>query len=175
MENDENIEQKGTGKRRSKKKIIIIIVIFAIIAITVTATIIILNKNKEYKEAEEESQQLTLYDTKLADYVKETEDGIKINTSRQLSQDKKIGELTVSGLQLTSKSGITTLIATVTNNTSENTKLQNIEVVFLSENKEELATAKGVVAPLNIGESTKINISMSSNYINAYDLEFRVR
>lgn len=159
--------------RKSKKIIILIAILIVILIVAVTTTIIIVNKKFLANGSNlNENKELILYDTALSDYVKETENGIKINTSIQLNQEKKIGDLTVTGIQLTNKGGVTTLIGVVTNNTSVNTNLQNIEVIFLGENGEELATAKGIVGALKEGESTKINISMSGNYINAYDLKF---
>lgn len=161
---------------RKSKKIIVFTVILVLIIIAVISAIIIINQKRKNATGTDKGEQgLTLYDTNLSEYVKETENGIKVNTSIQLNQDKKIGELTVSGIQLTCKSGITTLIATVTNNTTTNTNLQNIEVAFLDKNGQEFATAKGIVEALEVGKSTKLNISMSANYINTYDITFRVK
>lgn len=155
---------------KKSKKIIILIVVLLIIIIAITTTIFIIKKKKNPTE---ENQELALYDTKISEYVKETENGIKVNTNTQLNQEKKIDGLTVTGIQLTCKSGITTLNATVTNNTGASTKLQNVEAVFLDKDGKEFATAKGIVGALEIGASTTLNISMSSNYINAYDVAFR--
>lgn len=155
----------------SRKKIFVIMSL--IIIVIVVTIIIILKKNDNYEEDTQKLQELTLYDTNLSEYVKETEEGIKINTSTELNQKKSLGELSVSGIQLTSKSGIMTLIATATNNSSSDTSLKNFEVVLLNKEGEEIATAKGVVKSLKVGESTKINISMSSNGIRAYNLKFR--
>ena len=159
----------------SKKKIIILVVIAIIIIAAATAVgIFMFNKKENAEEGAQEPQPLTLYDTNLAEYVKETENGTKINTSLQLCQDKKIGELTATGIQLSSKSGMTTLLATVINNSAAPTALQNVEVVFLGKNGEELAKARGIVTALEVGESTKLNITMSSNYVYAYDLAINV-
>ena len=40
------------------------------------------------------------------------------------------------------------------------------------ENKKEICKAKGVVKALGAGETGRINISMSGNFITAYDIEF---
>lgn len=161
-------------KRFKNKKIKLYIAIFLIIAIIIAIITYFSRKDNNIEsEIVDNSEGLTLYDTKLSEYVKETEEGIKINTSSELNQDKKLGDLTVTNIQLTSVSGITTLLADVTNNTNQNTDLKNITAVFLDENGKELYSAKGIVRALDIGETARINISISSNYVTAYDIEFK--
>lgn len=162
--------------KKSKKIIILIIALTILIAIIAVFSIIILkNKQNPKQENSENEDELKLYDTNVSTYVKETENGIKVNTNIELNQDKKIGEITVTGIQLTCQSGITTLLATATNNSTSNTSLQNIEVVFYNAEKKEIGKVKGIIEPLNVGQSTKLNISMSANYINAYNFEFRTK
>lgn len=164
---------KNKDKTKRKKKLYLLILGMIVIIIAIVLCIIISRNKKDEVVQENNSDGLTLFDTKLSEYVKETEDGVKINVSPKLNQDKKIGELQVTNIQLTAVGGITTLLADVTNNTTANTDLKNITAVFLDEKGKELFSAKGIVSALKVGASTRLNISMSSNYITAYDVEFR--
>lgn len=158
-------------ERQGKKKLRIFIVIFLIIISIIVITVI---STKDKNKTTSGNEGITLYDTKLAEYVKETDNGIKINTSAQINTNKKIGELDATNIQLTESSGITTLIATVANNTTNNTGLTNIKAIFLDEKGNELYSARGIVAALNVGETTTLNISISSSYITAYDVKFEI-
>lgn len=170
---EKTIKNKSKKRKNIKNNKILFGILLAIIIIVII--FIIFNKKKEEEEKVQEStNNLSVFDTNLGEYVKEVETGTKINISPKLNQDKKIEDLDVTNIQLTTTSGITTLIADVANNTQNATSWKNIKAVFLDENGKELFSAKGIVSSLNVGETTKLSISMSSNYIAAYDVEFRV-
>lgn len=88
-----------------------------------------------------------------------------------MTEDKKIGNLTISNIQLTTKSGMTTLLADVVNEGTTKTELKMIGVNLLNEKGETLTSVTGVIDALEPGASSQLNIAMTSNYINAYDLE----
>lgn len=164
-----NRKERKENQNRKKLKIFIaiLLIIISIIIITVIST-------KDKNNTPSDNEGITLYDTKLAEYVKETDNGTKINTSDQINTNKKIGELDATNIQLTESSGITTLVATVANNTSNSTGLTNIKAIFLDEKGNELYSARGIVSALNVGETTTLNISISSSYITAYDVKFEI-
>ena len=164
-----NRKERKEKQNRKKLKIFIaiLLIIISIIIITVIST-------KDKSNTPSDNEGITLYDTKLAEYVKETDNGTKINTSAQINTNKKIGELDATNIQLTESSGITTLVATVANNTSNSTGLTNIKAIFLDEKGNELYSARGIVSALNVGETTTLNISISSSYITAYDVKFEI-
>ena len=56
-------------------------------------------------------------------------------------------------------------------NLKHNLKVIN-EIIDKDEKKKEICKAKGVVKALGAGETGRINISMSGNFITAYDIEF---
>ena len=104
--------------------------------------------------------------------TQETENGIKLNTSTFVNSDKIIDNLTITNIQLTYSSGVTSLTANVTNNSNIETPITTITTILKDENKKEICKAKGVVKALGVGETGRINISMSGNFITAYDIEF---
>ena len=153
---------------RKVRKIIIIGVII-IIACIVSANIFL---KKGTNNINIDENKLEIYDSSIADYVKKIDDGTKINVSPKLNQDTKINGLDIKNIQLTCKNGITTLLADVSNNTNKDSEMKNINIKFLDENNKEIRTVNGYIPSLKIGETTKLNVSMSSNLIIAYDINF---
>ena len=153
---------------RKVRKIIIIGVII-IIACIVSANIFL---KKEIKNTKINENKFEVYDSSISDYVKQTNDGTKINISPKINQDMKLNELDIKNIQLTCKNGITTLLADVLNNTNKDSEMKNINIKFLDENNKEIRTVNGYIPSLKIGETTKLNVSMSSNLIIAYDIKF---
>ena len=159
------------GKNRSKfRKIRIatcIIIIIIVLFIVCLKTIL----KKDIDNTENSENEFVLYNSSIADYVKTSEDGTKINISPKINQDMKLNELDIKNIQLTCKNGITTLLADVLNNTNKDSKIKNINIKFLDENNKEIRTVNGYIPSLKIGETTKLNVSMSSNLIIAYDIK----
>ena len=160
------------GKNRSKfRKIRIatcIIIIIIVLFIVCLKTIL----KKDIDNTENSENEFVLYNSSIADYVKTSEDGTKINISPKINQDMKLNELDIKNIQLTCKNGITTLLADVSNNTNKDSEMKNINIKFLDENNKEIRTVNGYIPSLKIGETTKLNVSMSSNLIIAYDINF---
>lgn len=153
---------------RKVRKIIIIGVII-IIACIVSANIFL---KKGTNNINIDENKLEIYDSSIADYVKKIDDGTKINVSPKLNQDTKINGLDIKNIQLTCKNGITTLLADIFNNTNKDSEIQHINIKLLDKENKEIRTVRGYIPALKIGETTKLNVSMSSNLITAYDIEF---
>ena len=147
---------------KNKKILICLIIIVLIIAIS---TIIVKNNKKEQNKKTEEN-------TVNESYVEEIEDGIKINKSTKLNETKEVGGLTISNIQLSKESGMTNLLADVTNKSNSKTGIKTLRITLLDIDGNELTTVTGIVNELEVNASTQLNISMTSDYINAYD--FRV-
>lgn len=163
---------KTKKKKLPKKKIALAIIILAVIIIITYSTITNRKKKQQEQinELIEQSQELTISDSNLGEYVKETNDGTKINISPKLNESKTVDGLEITNIQLTSSNGITTFIADVTNNTKASTNLKNVIVKFLDEEGKVLISVNGVIMPLENGQTTKLNVSLSSNYVTAYDV-----
>ena len=147
-----------------KKSKLLIISIIAIVLIIITILVGIKINNSKSKITQEDNQE-----EEKVDYVKEVEDGIKLNRSSKLNEDKKIGNLKISNPQLTSKGGMTTLLANVINEGSSKTNIKVVGVNLLDESGETLISLTGVIEALEPGGETQLNISMTSDYIEAYD------
>ena len=158
---------KRIQMRKVRKKIIIGVII--IIACIVSANIFL---KKGTNNINIDENKLEIYDSSIADYVKKIDDGTKINVSPKLNQDTKINGLDIKNIQLTCKNGITTLLADIFNNTNKDSEIQHINIKLLDKENKEIRTVRGYIPALKIGETTKLNVSMSSNLITAYDIEF---
>ena len=84
----------------------------------------------------------------------------------------KLNGLDIKNIQLTCKNGITTLLADIFNNTNKDSEIQHINIKLLDKENKEIRTVRGYIPALKIGETTKLNVSMSSNLITAYNIEF---
>ena len=75
-------------------------------------------------------------------YVEEIEPGVKINKSTKLNEAKDVNGLLITNIQLTTESGMTTLLADVTNNTGAKTEVQTVDITLLDNIGLVLKTAK---------------------------------
>lgn len=164
-------KEKHMNKKKNQK---IFLTIGIIIVCLVVFLIVKINKKTDETDntQKDNNEGIALYNTALGDYVKETEEGIKINTSALINSDKILENLTITDIQLTYNSGVTSIIANVTNNSNIETSITTITATLVDENEKELCKVKGVVRALKIGETGKLNISMSGNYITAYNIKF---
>lgn len=164
------------GKRQKNEKQNNFKFIIAGIILTCVIVIFIVSAKKQNNNKDEETKEnnegISLYNTTISEYVKETENGIKLNTSTFVNSDKILDNLTITNIQLTYSSGVTSLTANVTNTSNNEIPITTITTILKDENKKEICKAKGVVKALGVGETGRINISMSGNFITAYDIEF---
>ena len=164
-----NTKAKTAKQKRNRSILaIILIVLFIIIAILVFTNIL-----KKDNTIENKTQNET--NTTTESYVEELGDGIVLNKSRALNETKEIGGFVVSNIQLTTKDGMTTLLADVKNNTGAKTTLKTAEITLLDNNNEEVVTVKGIINEMEAGGTSKLNISMTSNYVNAYDFKVEIK
>lgn len=168
MDNN-NVKERKSNKRNRKNnliKFILIIIVLIIISIIIT---LVLNRNKDKEQINNNNETNTL---KEESYIEEIEDGVKINKSSKLNEVKEINGLLITNIQLTTKDGMTTLLADVQNNSGVKTDVKTLQITLLNKDGSELTTVTGIVNGLEIGETTQLNIAMTSDYVNAYD--FRV-
>lgn len=166
-----SLKSQNNKKQHNLKFIISGIII--IICIVLVLIVKINSKKDELNDNSKENDEgISLYDTSISEYVKETEDGIKINTSALINSDKMLDNLTITNIQLIYNSGITSLTANVTNNSNVETPITTITAILKDEKEQEICNVKGVIRALKIGETGRLNISMSGNFITAYNIEF---
>ena len=169
--NSRKTEEKSAKRikksNKNNKMIKSIIVILIIILIVIGIIILVKNKNNNGNTSNRTNQ-----NTSTPSYVEEIDSGVKINKSTKLNEAKEISGYQMTNIQLTTESGMTTLLADVTNNTANKTGVQMVDITLLDEDGKELTTVTGIIDELEAGEKTQLNIAMTSDYINAYD--FRV-
>lgn len=166
-----SLKRQNNKKQQNLKFIISGIIILICIVLVL---IVKINKKKDElnDNSKENDEGISLYDTSISEYVKETEDGIKINTSALINSDKMLDNLTITNIQLIYNSGITSLTANVTNNSNVETPITTITAILKDEKEQEICNVKGIIRALKIGETGRLNISMSGNFITAYNIEF---
>ncbi|MBQ9298307.1 MAG: hypothetical protein IJ223_04685 [Clostridia bacterium] len=146
---------------RSGDKKAIIICAIAIIAIIV---LLIIGGNKGKEKGKQEEQV-------IEEYVEVLADGTRLNTSETLNKDKKLDDLTFQNIQLTNSNGQSVLLADVTNTGKTKTELTLVNIIILDKAGKELGTVGGIIIPLEPGQSTQFNSSMTMDYANAYDFK----
>lgn len=107
------------------------------------------------------------------EFVYEMEDGSKLNVSKEMQKDKKVGSLKISNIQLKETNGITTLLAEVENTGKEESKEKVLQIEVIDKNGKEITTIRCWVDSVKPGEKVQLNTSITANIANAYD--FRVK
>jgi flagellar basal body-associated protein FliL len=159
-------QKKGKTKSISIFQVIIIIVFVVIIAISIIRIVKDKKENSDNKNANENN---------VESYVEEIQTGVKINKSTKLNEAKQVDGLNVSNIQLTTSNGMTTLLAEVTNDTEAASNLKVVEISLLNQKGEVLNTATGIINELKPGEKTELNVTLTSDFVNAYDFTINVK
>ena len=158
MKNNEN------KKKNVLKPFILLIIILLIILIIALISINKNNKNPEKNISNGE-------ENNVESYVEEIETGLKINKSTKLNEAKEVQGLKITNIQLSTKDGMTTLLADVINNSGTKTALKTVEITLIDKEGNELTKVTGIIDSLDVGESKQLNIGMTSDYVNAYDFK----
>lgn len=143
----------------------IIISLLAIIIIVIALIIWKNTSNKTIKQPQEEN------DLIVEKYVDILEDGTKLNKSNKLHETKNIEGLEITEIQLTHQNGISVIVAKVTNTTDTDVELTPVEVTLYDDENKVLEVVEGVISPVNAGESVQLNMGVSADYANTYDLK----
>ena len=171
--NSRKTEEKTTKRTKMQKKnskMIKAIMILLIIILVIVGIIFLVKNNNNENTSNENNQ-----NTSVPSYVEEIESGVKINKSKKLNEAKEVSGYQITNIQLTTESGMTTLLADVTNNTANKTGVQMVDITLLDEDGKELTTVTGIIDELEAGEKTQLNIAMTSDYVNAYDFKVNLK
>lgn len=155
-------------KKKEKKGILILIVVAVIIIIALVVMRYVKNNNNEGQQPSGDATVQTDGERYTAAYS----DGSKMNTSSKLQETKTYGDFTISDIQLTTKDGISTIIANVKNNGNQTTEETDITMTFVDEAGNTIATVPGFIQPMNQGATSQLNASITQDISNAYD--FRI-
>ena len=163
VNNSNEIAKNSTKMKVNKNGVTLVALVVTIIGIILITT---LSQNSKKTKEEELNQNQS---SSQESYVEEIEDGIKINKSTKLNEAKEIDGLQISNIQLTTEGGMTTLLADVTNNSGAKTPVKQIEITLVREDGSEIAKITGIINELEVGATTQLNISTTSDYVEAYD------
>ncbi len=163
---------------KKNKKILLIICLIVIIIAVIAIFLIknnIVDKSENNTETSDNSNEDTKSEQIVEEYVETRDNNVKVNVSDALNIQREFEGLNLIDPQLTYQDSQTKLLFTAINNTSIDTDLMEIEVTLYDDEENEIATLDGIIAPLEAGESTIINISSSLDYSNAYSLEINLK
>ena len=150
--------------KKSEKKGIAILIVVAIIIIVII--FFVTRKNKQHD---------TQNNVQVEEFVKVLQDGTRLNTSTKLNETKIVNGLEFGNIQLTEKAGQSVLLADVKNNSGVATDLILIDIILLDREGNKIVKIGGIIPPLENGEQTQFNTSMTLDYANAYDFKVDIR
>ena len=148
-------------KKNEKRLILVLLIILAILVG------IKLKSGKKVETVEPEIEEEEV----VEEYVEVLEDGTRLNTSEELSKTKKVDTLEFTNIQLTNQNGQSVLLADVKNTGTASTDVMLVDIIILDKSGAQLGKVSGIVSPLNAGETTQFNTSMTIDYANAYDFQ----
>lgn len=152
--------------KTNEKKMIITIVVIGVILVGV----ILIWKNNANKqqvvEGEDKGQTQV-----IEKYVDILEDGTKLNNSNKLKETKKLDQMEISNIQLTYKNGMAVVLGNVKNTSNKDIGLTPIKLTLYDEKGNVLEEIDGLISPVKAGESVQLNVQISKDYANAYDLK----
>ena len=153
---------------KKKEKRLILVLIAILVIVLIIGLFIKKNKNKE----NEIQNQNNPTDEK---FVQVLEDGTKLNKSSKFNETKNIDGIEISNIQFTYKDGQTVLLADVINSSGKAVDMTLLDIKLLDEQGNEIITVGGIISPMQVGETTQLNASMTMDYANAYDVEITLK
>lgn len=147
-----------------------IVILGIVIVIVLIITWVLVMENKKEETIENLNTQNTIANEE--NYVKELNDGTKINTSKALNNIKKYKNLEISNIQFTESNGMTVLLANVKNNGTTRHEAEIVKIEILDRNGNVITDGKPVIGNIEPGETIQLNASITGNVANAKD--FRI-
>ena len=154
------------ARKKEKEKGVKLIHIILLVAIIIGGFFGIKYFTKNAQEQDKTSVGQELSQEK---YVKLFDDGVKLNTSAKLNEDRDFEGLKIKDVQLTYRNGVTNLLCNVENTSNNNLKMQDVEISFLDENGDVIYKMAGIIEDINAGETKQFNSSVTADFSNAYD------
>lgn len=142
---------------KSKTKLFILFILILIIIIAVT---IILNIKKPSSNIIVEEFD-TIY-----------EDGVKVNTSEELSKPKILDGIEINNIRLSCRNGLSTLLADITNTSNIPIDELTLNVEILDKEENVIMELTNQVYSINSGETKELNINVLGDIAGAYN--FRI-
>ena len=157
-------------KERNGKNVIIMIMVIIVVALIAVGIVLLtlrnINRRNNIEENKEESQ--------TEKYAYELEDGTKINNSNKLKETKRLDGLEIKDIQLVHQDGVSRIIGTVKNTRNEDRELTGIVITLYNDKGEELEKINGLISPVKANETVEMDVGISTDYANAYDLKIEI-
>jgi len=153
--------------KKQSKTLVVLALIIIIIGGIIFVWKNVIKRDEDNKDKYEDEQEVNEVVEK---YVEELDDGTKLNISNKLNETKMLEGLKISNIQLTYKNGMSIIIADVENTTNGDIGLTPINLKLYDEQGNILETLDGLISEVKSGEKTQLNIGISSDYANAYDI-----
>lgn len=169
-------------EKKSKKKVTAIISLLIIIILIIVGVVVIKkiktskSKNKENtaEYTEKSSEDATdLIDMNNTDNS-EIEEGVKKNTSKEISKDRNLDGMLITDIKLNAQDGLSHLTATVKNNTSKKFDGGVAKITFKNQDGSLYAELEVYIPEINAGENNAIDASTISDITNAYDFSIEL-
>ncbi len=169
-----------TGKEKRNILILLVVGIAIIVGLNIFVKVAAKSQNEQIASGQTggneigKGQNQTTTDPKeeIEEYVQVLEDGSKLNISDEVAKTKTLDGLEISNIQLKEKEKgkMTTLLAEVENKTTRRTTEKKIKVEILDKEGKVITSAMGFIDPIEIGKKVKLNVSISGDVSNAYDI-----
>lgn len=109
----------------------------------------------------------------VENYV-EQGNGTKVNTSSDVSKEKKVGDVVIEKSQLIYSGGITKLTSKVTNLGIETKNGIKFKIKFIANDKTVMAESEGYIGAIKPGEVRYINSSITRDVVDAKDIVYEI-
>lgn len=167
------MQKSKENKKMNKKGIITIIIsILVILLIIVTGVIIYKNNSKvnNNQSGQQENQDETesLIDMNNTENAK-IENGVKENTSENISKDRKLGNLSITDIKLSAQDGVTSFTATVKNDSNKDFAGGIVKISFTNKDGSNYAELEAYIPEIVAGGTNAINAGTTADIANAYD------
>ena len=157
------------GEKKHNKKMIIALVITILLMVIIIGIIMMLKKNNK--------EEIVIKDEKVEFDLKnninnaEIEGDIKKNIAENVFQEKTVGDLKIKTkkLELDNSTGMTTYTARVTNNGNDLVEPITMNIKFVNEDNNEIASISLSVETLKKGETKNATTLSTFDIANAYD------
>lgn len=148
---------------KQRKTVALLLVLVAIVIIIVMAVSILGNKHNT--TTNEATNETTNYTT--------NGDGSKVNTSTDVSSDKKVGDVVIEQSNIVYTNGTSKLTSKVTNNGAAQENLR-FTVKFIANDGSVIAQSVGYVGQINQNETRYIDSYITTDVSNAKDITYEV-
>lgn len=157
-------------KKNGILKIILSIAVVLVIAVAIVLLVKNFIKDDSLNNVGNAPVEHNVNEIKIDNYTK-VENGVIINKSEKIKEEKVVDEFTISDYELTYDHG-TRLVGTVKNNSNVNiAERTKVMIKFLDDRGTELGYMIGSIPPIDAGDTVQINTTTSAEIINVYDVK----